>query len=218
MENEYVNYVNKVQLSSGEVLMDLSDATVTPEALLLGVTAYDRRGAKITGENRGYEKGYEDGVGDAEPSLQDKTVTPAKERQTVTPDEGYDGLGTVTVQAIPDEYREVDPQIAYVEPTAEMQIVRPIGKNGYLVEVTVEGIAHPYHDTSAVTATADKVLSGASFVDAGGNTVGGTMPDNGSVECSIDGLDTVSVTIPEGYTAGGTVRLTDDIESALSEI
>jgi len=75
-----------------------------------------------------------------------------------------------------------------------------------------------FGEPSAVTATADKVLSGASFVDAGGNTVGGTMPDNGSVECSIDGLDTVSVTIPEGYTAGGTVRLTDDIESALSEI
>lgn len=37
-------------------------------------------------------------------NLQDKTVTPTKEAQSVTADQGYTGLGTVDVEAIPNEY------------------------------------------------------------------------------------------------------------------
>ena len=44
------------------------------------------------------------------------------------------------------------------------------------------------------------------------------MPDNGSVAGTMDGLTTTSVTIPAGYTSGGAVSLTDDIEQALSAI
>ena len=39
-----------------------------------------------------------------EPILQDKEVTPTKETQVVTADEGYDGLNSTTVKPIPDEY------------------------------------------------------------------------------------------------------------------
>ena len=37
-------------------------------------------------------------------NLQDKSVTPTKEPQNVSADEGYTGLGTVEIDAIPDEY------------------------------------------------------------------------------------------------------------------
>ena len=46
----------------------------------------------------------------------------------------------------------------------------------------------------------------------------GSMPDNGSATATMDGLTTTSVTIPAGYTAGGTVSLTSDIEEALAAI
>jgi hypothetical protein len=44
------------------------------------------------------------------------------------------------------------------------------------------------------------------------------MPNNGNTSGNIDGLTMTSVTIPAGYTTGGTVSLTSDIEDALAAI
>lgn len=43
-------------------------------------------------------------IGGSAPTLQTKTVTPTASQQTVTPDTGYDGLSSVTVNVIPSEY------------------------------------------------------------------------------------------------------------------
>ena len=41
--------VNKVSLASGEVLIDLSGDTVSPETLLSGTTAHNAAGEQIVG-------------------------------------------------------------------------------------------------------------------------------------------------------------------------
>ena len=103
-----------------------------------------------------------------------------------------------------------------VTPTKESQQVTPsTGK--VLSQVAVAAIPSNFIDTSEGDATASDILSGKiAFV--GGLKVTGTMPDNGSVAGTMDGLTTTSVTIPAGYTNGGAVSLTDDIEQALAAI
>ena len=44
------------------------------------------------------------------------------------------------------------------------------------------------------------------------------MTNNGAISGTIDGLTTTSYSISSGYTSGGTVSLTSDIENALAAI
>ena len=102
-------------------------------------------------------------------------------------------------------------------PSKSSQSITPTtGK--VLSKVTVAAIPDAYQDVTGVTAAAANVLDGKVFVDATGAEVEGTMANNGSASNSIDGLTTTSVSIPAGYTTGGTVSLTDDIETALAAI
>lgn len=103
-----------------------------------------------------------------------------------------------------------------VTPTKSTQTVTPTtGK--VLSKVTVNPIPDNYIDTTDATAAADEILEGkTAYVNT--KLVEGSMPNNGAVNKTIDGLTTTSATIPSGYTSGGTVSLTDDIENALAAI
>ena len=46
----------------------------------------------------------------------------------------------------------------------------------------------------------------------------GSVANNGATAGSIDGLTQTSYAVPAGYTSGGTVSLTNDIEEALAAI
>lgn len=121
--------------------------------------------------------GYHNGEGKVSIVLEEKSATPTKSAQTITPTAGK-VLSKVTVAAIPAAYQDV----------------------------------------TSVDATAADVLAGKNIVGADGSKIEGTMANNGAVTGTIDGLTTTSFTIPAGYTTGGTVTLTSDIETMLAAI
>ena len=118
----------------------------------------------------------------------------------------HSGAGKVSVTV---ETKEVTPT------KAAQEIVPSTGK--LLSKVSVAAIPAVYVDTSDADAAAANILDSKTAYVNGAKVVG-TMPNNGSVSASMDGLTTTSVTISAGYTSGGTVSLTSDIEDALAAI
>ena len=126
---------------------------------------------------------------------------------TYTIPKGYhSGTGTVKIVL----------ETKTVTPTKSAQEITPTtGK--VLSKVTVEAIPDNYVDTTDGDATAAEILDGK-FAYVNGVKVEGIMPNNGAIAETMDGLTTTSKAIPAGYTTGGTVSLTNDIENALAAI
>lgn len=111
--------------------------------------------------------GRHSGTGKVTITLEEKTVTPTKSTQTVTPTAGK-VLSKVTVAPIPAEY------------------------------IT----------TTDATATAANILDGKTAY-VGGNKIEGTMPNNGTVSGTVNGITTTEVSVPAGYTSGGKITFDD---------
>ena len=135
-----------------------------------------------------------------------KTLTAAEPSYTV-PVGYHSGAGTVSIT----------PQSKSATPTKSQQTISP-DSSKVLSSVTVEAIPAAYQDVTGVTAAAADVLEGKVIVNASGESVEGSMTNNGAITATIDGLTVTSYSVPAGYTSGGTVSLTDDIEQALAAI
>ena len=181
---------------------DATGKTVTAAGLLEGETAIgwdsaEEKAVPITGTmpNNG-------AVG--------TTLDATKDKQSYSVPAGYTTGGTVSIVL----------EEKSATPTKSVQTITPTtGK--VLSKVTVSAIPAIYGDATEADAVAANILSGKKAIVKANNTatmVEGTMTDNGTLTGSIDGLTTTSYTIPSGYTAGGTVSLTNDINEALAAI
>lgn len=118
----------------------------------------------------------------------------------------HSGAGTVSIV----------PETKTATPSKSQQTISPT-EGKVLSSVTVNAIPEEYVDTSDATAAAKDILSGKTAYVAG-EKVTGSMADNGAISASFDGLTTTSYSVPAGYTSGGSVSLSSDIEEALAAI
>lgn len=126
---------------------------------------------------------------------------------TYTIPKGYhSGSGTVKITL----------ETKTVTPTKSAQDITPTSGK-VLSKVTVAPIPDEYIVTTDADAATEHILaSKTAYVK--GVKIEGAMPNNGATDATIDGITTTSCAIPAGYTSGGTISLTSDIEEALAAI
>lgn len=122
---------------------NFGDATAADVAK--GKTFTSATGLKITGTAT---------TSTSSPSLQTKTVSPSTSQQTITADSGYDGLSSITINAISTQTKSTTPT------TSQQTISADSGK--YLTSVTVSAIqteTKNITDNGTYTPTSGKYFS-----------------------------------------------------------
>ena len=100
-------------------------------------------------------------------------------------------------------------------PNKETQTIMP-ASGKVLSEVTINPIPNKYQDVSGVTATADKVLDGSTFVASDGTVVTGSMVNNGTF-CATLSVGRKETDIPAGYHNGkGIIKMAEGYRETLS--
>lgn len=209
--------VNLPKTGGGTALfVDTASDTVDAANLIDGYTAHDASGNLITGQLGPMSNADIDSItggGGSTINLQDKTVTPTTSQQSVTADTGYDGLDTVTVNAIPSEYviptgtKSITANGTGIDVTeyASVDVDVPTGASNFVHgEFTTQGSAGAQSVTIPYTGSGYPIM--AYVVVKGGAYVSGTTWYN-SVQRYAVGVWTMSKSVMSSsptYSTSGT--------------
>ena len=202
--------ITRIQAARNKIrdkLIELGLATSTTkiDALATAVDGIENKGAISASVQEGdtytIPKGYHNGsgtvsgvAGGGNYSLQSKSVTPTKQQQSVTPDQGFYGLSDVTIKPIPEAYQNVSGVTAGAADVLANKII---------VDATGAAVAGTMPNIGAVSKTLD--------TSAGNQNAGYRIPKGYH-----DGTGIVKI-VPEDKTATPTIA-TQKVTASLGNV
>lgn len=148
--------------------------------------------------NQGYQSGYTAGRSDFEVHLQDKEVianvwSPTWTGEiTITPDEGYDGMGEVRVSA-----------------ATQAEIIQYMQNDEYAMLESIEDFISDSAETITITSNGTYTASGSATFNWDSTGVRKVLPTN---------FKSVTVNVPSNLVVDGTINMTSDYTFSQSEM